>query len=566
MISLVDAERFCTIFKGKNNTYVRNELPKEKPEAGQKIKTNITNNEGTVDKFLMAHHLDGDFGVGVCPVNAEGKCYYGVIDIDYYQSEINNVLDIIREYSLPLLPFRSKSGGLHVYFMLSKAVSAKVMRAVLKKVIDIFSLDVTYGKTKVEIFPKQEKAEGFGSSVTLPYFNCEKPYTYLLDLYGSPMSFKEALTYIQKHLSSIEAMKEALSNLPYNDAPPCIQKILLSTSVGDEDSGRNNFLFSFAIYARKKYGSGFEKYVEEINETFKSPLDDTTIEQICSSVRDNEYCYKCKDIPCNGFCDKTECKNREFGLGKNKGHFTGIDYGQLYRYMSAEPYYVWKLRLQGQENWVDVIFKDESYLLDQRNFAKMCVRYLNRAPAQVSPNDWYNILNTVLPYVQDVEVKEESDTSSLSALKQAFIRYLSNKQARRDSPYQIRVGLCVRQEINGVATYYFTHMGFAEFLRNQRINFDATLMRETLKGFGAKEDTLTYTNVRGEIIHFPCWSKIEDHDIDDAYAGAMEIEDGDKAGNVTVSVSDADNTEDAEPDTQEKPYTQGDVEDVKDLL
>ena len=196
----------------------------------------------------------------------------------------------------------------------------------------------------------------------------------------------------------------------------------------------------------------------------------------------------------------------------------------------------------------------------------MCVRYLNRAPAQVSPNDWYNILNTVLPFVQDVEVKEESDTSGLSALKQAFIRYLANKQARRDSPYQIRVGLCVRQEAGGVATYYFTYMGFSEYLRNQRITFDSTLMRETLKGFGAKEDVLTYTNARGEIVRFPCWSKVEDKDLDDAYEGVVEVEEGDKAGNVIVSVSDADNTPEEEDNTKEKPYTTEDVEDVKDML
>ena len=72
MINNVDSQRFALLFKGKTNTYVRNELPKEKPEAGQKIKTKITNNEGTVEKDQVLHHLNGDFGVGICPVNAEG--------------------------------------------------------------------------------------------------------------------------------------------------------------------------------------------------------------------------------------------------------------------------------------------------------------------------------------------------------------------------------------------------------------------------------------------------------------------------------------------------------------
>ena len=567
MINNIDAQRFTQLFKGKSNTYVRNELPKEKPELGQKIKTKITNNEGKVDKELLSHHLDGDFGVGICPVNAEGKCYFGVLDIDYYKSKIKRVLHFIKEYQLPLLPFRSKSGGLHVYLMLTKSVSAKTMRDTLNAISYYFSLDTIYGKGKVEVFPKQEKAEGFGSSVTLPYFNFENPYTYLLDLDGNPVEFKEALDYIQHHFTTIESVKEALEHLPYSDAPPCIQRILLSEEVGGEDTGRNNFLFSFAVYAKKKYGAGFEDYVNQINEHFEVPLESAIVEQTCKSVKDNEYIYKCKDIPCNGFCNKIECRKREFGLGRDKGHFTGVDYGQLYRYMTAEPYYIWKLRLQGQENWKDVIFKDEGYLLDQKNFAKMCVRFLNQAPMQVSNNDWYAILNSVLPNIQAVEVKQESDTSGLSVIRNAFINYLSNKQARRECPYQIKVGLCVRQVNNGQAKYFFTHKGFSDYLRNQKISFDYNMLRETLKNFGAVEDVLQYTNAFGEIMHFPCWSKLEDKDIDEAYLGAMEIENGDKANMGVIGVSEASNVDIPEPKGEgEKPYTEEDMKNTQDLF
>jgi len=566
MISNVDVQRFTLLFKGKTNTYVRNELPKEKPEPGQKIKTKITNNEGTVDKSLLMKHLNGDFGVGICPVNAEGKCFFGVLDIDFYQAKIKRVLRFIKEYQLPLLPFRSKSGGLHVYLMLSKAVSAKTMRETLNQIVYYFSLDMLYGKAKVEIFPKQDKAEGFGSSVTLPYFNAEHPYTYLLDLDGNPMPFREALEYIQSHFTSVDKVKETLDNLPYNDAPPCIQRILLSEEVGGEDTGRNNFLYSYGVYAKKKYGNGFEDYVKEINESFECPLDDAVVEQTCTSVREHEYVYKCKDIPCNSFCDKPACRKREFGLGRDKGHFTGIDYGQLYRYKTAEPYYIWKLRLQGQEEWVDVIFKDEGYLLDQRNFAKMCIRYLNSAPMIVSTNDWNATLNSILPNVIDVEVKQESDTSGLSMLHNSFVNYLSNKQARRDMPYQIKVGLCVRQARNGVAKYYFTHIGFSEYLRNQKIQFDYSMLREMLLKFGAQEDTLIYTNAYGEEVHFPCWSKAEDKNIEEAYKGVMEVEQGDKSSLSLNGVGEASNVEEYGAKEEEKLYSDEDKKDAEGLL
>ena len=567
MVTNVQAQRFLLLFKGKSNSYVKNFLPKEKPEAGVKTKTKIIQVGGTVDADLMLSHLNGEFGVGICPVNTEGKCSAGVIDIDYYKGKIRKMLDIIREYQLPLLPFRSKSGGLHCYLFLSKSSSAKNVREVLSQVVKIFSLDKMYGEQKVEIFPKQDKitAEGMGSAVTLPYFNAEEPYTYLLDLDGNEVPFEEALNHIQKRITTIEAVREALENLPYNDAPPCLQRVLLSGLVGGEDTGRNNFLFSFALYASKKYGlEGFASYVRELNNSFECPIEESAVESTIASIRSKEYSYRCKDIPCNGFCDKSLCKKREFGLGREKGHFSDIEYGQLLRYKTAEPYYVWQLKLQGSEgDFKNIVFRDEGELLDQKNFAKVCVRFLNFAPRQVQTNDWFGTLNKYLASVKDVEVRAESDTSALSMVRQMFVRYLSNKQARRDSPYQIHANLCVRQTYSDesgkpVAKFFFTHTGFAEYLRNNKVNFDQSMLRETLKSFGAVEDTLRYNNSMGDLVEFPCWSKSEDKEIDDAYKGEVEIAEGDKAH----SVSEATNITETETSSDEKPYSESDLENI----
>ncbi len=567
MITNIQAQRFLLLFMGKENTYVKNMLPKTKPEKGVKVKTSITNVRGKVDADLMLSHLNGEFGVGICPVMTDGKCRAGVIDIDYYKSKIRKMLDIIRDYQLPLVPFRSKSGGLHCYLFLSRGVPAKTIRDTLSLIIKVFSLDKMYGEEKVEVFPKQDKVteDGFGSSITLPYFNAEEPYTYLLDLDGNEVPFEEALNQIQKRFTTIEAVREALENLPYNDAPPCLQRILLSGLVGGEDTGRNNFLFSFALYASKKYGlEGFASYVRELNSSFECPIEESAVESTIASIKSKEYSYRCKDIPCNGFCDKSLCKKREFGLGREKGHFSDIEYGQLLRYKTAEPYYVWQLKLQGSEgDFKNIVFRDEGELLDQKNFAKVCVRFLNFAPRQVQTNDWFGTLNKYLASVKDVEVRAESDTSALSMIRQMFVRYLSNKQARRDSPYQIHANLCVRQTYSDesgkpVAKFFFTHTGFAEYLRNNKVNFDQSMLRETLKSFGAVEDTLRYNNSMGDLVEFPCWSKSEDKEIDEAYKGEVEIAEGDKAH----SVSEATNITETETSSDEKPYSEEDYNNV----
>lgn len=567
MITNVQAQRFLLLFMGKENTYVKNMLPKTRPEKGVKVKTSITNVRGKVDADLMLSHLNGEFGVGICPVTTDGKCRTAVIDIDYYKGKIRKMLDIIRDYQLPLVPFRSKSGGLHCYLFLSRGVSAKTVRDTLNLIIKVFSLDKMYGEEKVEVFPKQDKVteDGFGNAVTLPYFNAEEPYTYLLDLDGNEVPFEEALNQIQKRFTTIEAVREALENLPYNDAPLCLQRILLSGLVGGEDTGRNNFLFSFALYASKKYGlEGFASYVRELNNSFECPIEESAVESTIASIKSKEYSYRCKDIPCNGFCDKSLCKKREFGLGREKGHFSDIEYGQLLRYKTAEPYYVWQLKLQGSEgDFKNIVFRDEGELLDQKNFAKVCVRFLNFAPRQVQTNDWFGTLNKYLASVKDVEVRAESDTSALSMIRQMFVRYLSNKQARRDSPYQIHANLCVRQTYSDesgkpVAKFFFTHIGFAEYLRNNKVNFDQSMLRETLKSFGAVEDMLRYNNSMGDLVEFPCWSKSEDKEIDEAYKGEVEIAEGDKAH----SVSEATNITETETSSDEKPYSEEDYNNV----
>ena len=149
MITNVQAQRFLLLFMGKENTYVKNILPKTRPENGVKVKTSITNVRGKVGSDLMLSHLNGEFGVGICPVTTDGKCRTAVIDIDYYKGKIRKMLDIIRDYQLPLVPFRSKSGGLHCYLFLSRGVSAKTVRDTLNLIIKVFSLDKMYGEEKV---------------------------------------------------------------------------------------------------------------------------------------------------------------------------------------------------------------------------------------------------------------------------------------------------------------------------------------------------------------------------------------------------------------------------------
>ena len=576
MVSNIIAQQFLLLFRGKSNTYVRNDLPKDAPAKGEKIRTNIVSIQGVVDAELMARHLDGDFGVGICPITQDGKCFFGVIDIDYYKSDIRDVVKLINDYNIPLIPFRSKSGGLHLYLMLSRGVAAKNLRESLSRIVEIFSLEDRYGRGKVEIFPKQNTISegGFGSTVTLPYFNAEHADTYMLDSDMQKVSLDDMMNLVRRRMTSLEALDEALDSLPYNDAPPCIQKVILSGSVGSEDSGRNNFLFSYSIYAKKKFGDGFVEKVEELNEKFQSPLDSQVVNSVTASVAGHEYTYKCRDIPCSSYCDKATCRKREYGLGKDKGHFTGIEYGKMYRYLTAEPYYVWELRLVGQEEWKKAIFKDEGYLIDQRNFAKLCIRYLNTAPSPIKSDEWFSILNLYLQNITDIEVKEETDTSASAIIHNAFMSYIASKQSRRDCPFQIHVGLCVKKKKQLAdggeeERYYFTTEGFRMYLLAHKVRYDEAALREMLmsKRFGCSEDVLEYTTATGELRSVHCWSKPSDNAIVAMSEIERDIEEGDRAMAGIRTIEDVDERFVVSEETEEgKQYTEEDMRNAEEIF
>ena len=72
------------------------------------------------------------------PIDSEDKCKFAVIDIDVYGGKLKKIVQALYDSMLPIVPVRSKSGGLHIYFMFKKAVSAKSVRRILLDVVEVF--------------------------------------------------------------------------------------------------------------------------------------------------------------------------------------------------------------------------------------------------------------------------------------------------------------------------------------------------------------------------------------------------------------------------------------------
>ena len=520
-------EDFMGVFQGNPDFHVEHLIPTTKTKGKRKdgkVNAEAYFKEEPLSERKYALHLAGEKGLGVCPIFADSTCLFGTIDIDAYSANFNGLLDAIYENNLPLFPCASKSGGLHIYLFLKKKAQASSVIKILERVVSMLGLRQTYGDKHVEVFPKQAKLTPGtkGSCITIPYYNADEPVSWLWSPEHRPMAAEEAVNAMRRGKSSVTNLSESLDALELSDAPCCIQTVIVSSAL-DKDSGRNNFLFTCAVYLKKKFGEDFKSQLEEFNARLSAPVTDKEIEAIYQSVKANEYNYKCKDIPCRSYCDRANCAKREFGVGKDKGYFTGIEYGKLTRMMAEEPYYIWELKKQGDDNFVKINFKDETSLMDQKFFAKMCIRYLNHTPFTMQNNEWYKVLNTVMPQVEEVAVPKSTDTSERAEIREAFVKFLTQKQAGMNMPVQIKMGFVYRN----CTKYYFTHRGFEQFLDVERIKLSGENLRELLLLYGAKNDILKYSTKSGTPTEVPCWSREVDEElkeIEDYYSDVFEAD------------------------------------------
>lgn len=507
MVSQNTLASFAKLFEGHKAFHVSNTYPLDgKVKKGEKLKGAVPPHfkQEDVTTAMYERHLNGVEGLGICPVNDDAKCKFAVIDIDAYDTDYAWLIALNTELGFGFLPFRSKSGGLHLYMFFKRSVSAKNVISVFEDFVSVLDLARRFsdkdGNSKVEIFPKQAfipKGKN-GGAVTIPYFGNDEALQYLLDEEGNAVRLEDAIDVMEHSKTSLDALSESINNLPYADAPKCIQTVLISKALG-ENSGRNNFLFTCAVYLKKKYGKEFSNHLVEYNESLPVPLEDAEIDAMIAKVGEKDYNYKCKDIPCKNFCNPRECAKREFGVGREKGHFTGLDYGKIQKIDAQTPYWLWELRvmLSGDDDdsvkerdYVSVMFPDPSSIIKQSSFADIVMAKLNYVPNAIDPFEWRKIVNKYLEDIEVISVKESEDTSEDAEVKKCFTLYLTTTAETAGSLAFIKIGKPVLYNNK----YYFTVDGIMKYLQTKGIRFRRHTFFDKLKDFGASSTVLEYEN------------------------------------------------------------------------
>ena len=164
----MSVENFKSIFNGLERAHGVTFIDK-KGADGEKIKGKSFVKREPVTEDMWLKHLQGtEPSLGIIPINDDNKCIWGCIDIDSYAGfDHQKLINKIKLLNLPLIVFRSKSGGAHVFCFTTVPVTAKLMRDKL------LSVSAVLGYGGSEVFPKQvelKSEEDTGNFLNLPIF------------------------------------------------------------------------------------------------------------------------------------------------------------------------------------------------------------------------------------------------------------------------------------------------------------------------------------------------------------------------------------------------------------
>ena len=382
---MTDLEKFINIFEGLDCAYGQTIKTDQFSEKG-KHKTKSFTISKPPTKQLWKDHIDGkDPALGIVPIRKDNKCRWGCIDIDTYPFNHKEFIEKLKSKNIPMIVFRSKSGGAHAFIFTKTFVPATVMRAKLKIIAS------AVGFAKAEIFPKQDYIRidrgDTGSFLNLPYHGNGKTVRYAFDDNGDSLNLQEFLDFYEKkvldekELKTLEIQNERNDNDDFKGIPPCLET-LLSEGVGE--GKRNDCMYNVGVYLKKRYDEGiWQKKMDEYNTKYmKPPCNSQEMVKTIASVGNKEYQYKCKNEPIVSFCNAKKCVTREFGIGDD-GPVPEIT--ELRKFDSDPPIYFVSI---GGES-VEV---EDATLHDPEKFSLACMNQIGKPMMPVPKHSWRKLL------------------------------------------------------------------------------------------------------------------------------------------------------------------------------
>lgn len=425
---------------------------------------------------LWKQHLDGKRPIGIIPINEAAMCFWGSIDVDEYDIDLLKIVKDADKY--PLVPCKSKSGGLHLFLFTSQPVAAGDMQSTLR------ALAASMGLAGSEIFPKQSNVlterGDVGNWMVMPYFGGtfggKLHNQHGLKRTGAEQTLQEFINHSNKKRLSTKKFEELANSMrtskvtpvnaggkgkrgkkggtvghgPFGDGPPCLQHMATG---GFPEGGRNNALFMLGIYLKRAFPVDWHRRLEEDNQTFmKPPLTSDEVTQVRKQLERKDYEYTCKVEPMQSHCDTGICRTRKFGVG-DSGTYPSIT---SMTKMNSEPA-IWFVDMG--ERRLEISTADLlQYARFQHVVAENCGVFLS----SMKQSDWVQILGEASRNMETID--PPPDLRTQGRFEEYIVDFLTNR-TRGLREEDILSGRPWFDESTG--RHYFSMKDFTKFLERE---------------------------------------------------------------------------------------------------
>lgn len=435
------------LFDGNDTHYGTHGEPSRDP-TGESLKWVIKPTaktlKGETTEAMWKAHVDGKKPLGVVPIRQDDTTIWGSIDYDVYGQDLTELLRKVAASKFPLVPGRSKSGGLHLFCFSVEPVPAKQMQEFLRDIA------AALGIAGSEIFPKQSSLLSDrgdqGSWMIMPYYgdtyNGKLERQVGLRINGGEIGLNEFVRIAEKarvsasqmdeikirHLAASPASKAKGKGgrkrgsaddptVPFGDGPPCLVHL---TQEGIKQGGQNNTLFHMGVYLKKKYPETWDAELDRANELYCTPAHPkSSVDAIVKSLRKKDYEYKCKDEPMRSHCDSILCRKRKFGVTGGSGAIMPVI--TSIKKMNTDPP-VWFLDVEGAH-----IECGTDDLQRWERFQKLLINVLHNPFGVIPQGEWLATIQDALSRMTEtIEVGE--DAGAKGEFHELLETYLTNRQ------------------------------------------------------------------------------------------------------------------------------------------
>lgn len=334
---------------------------------------------------------------------------------------------------------------------------------------------IALGYNNVEVFPKQTKLASerdVGNWINMPYFGASRfawgPDGWL----ESPADF---LTYVDGCVLSrialerfqIENDDPELTAL-LEEGPPCLQSLARQ---GFDPGTRNNALFNFGVYLRKRFGDQYPDHMDEINARFMNPpLGHKEVAGVAKQLSRKAYEFRCHEPPIVSVCNRQICLTRKYGVGRGESD-PGVVFGGLVKIMTDPPIWIWDV--DGER-----IELTTAELKDQLKFHARAMESLNKWPQPMKANAWADLVREKLTNVE--QQPAPPDASMDGVIRSMLEAYCSTR-----APAEEKDELLLNRPWTFRGRTYFSGIDFKRYLEQQRVRVAQKELWNALRKGGA---------------------------------------------------------------------------------